>query len=152
MYNHHITAVHVEATDRCNAQCPVCIRSYQGGPVNDIVTDSELGLAHFKEYLGDDFCSKVATWNFCGNKGDPASALEVLDIFEYLLKCNPETKIDMRTNGGARSEKFWASIGKLFKDTKCNVIFAVDGLEDTNHIYRKTPTYIRLFNMKAYFQ
>ena len=151
MYNHHITVVHVEATDRCNAQCPVCIRSYQGGPVNDVVTDSELGLAHFTTYLGKDFCSKVDTWNFCGNKGDPASALELVEIFEYILECNPKTQIDMRTNGGARSEKFWASIGKLFKDTRCNVIFAVDGLEDTNHIYRKNVKWSNLYgNMKAY--
>jgi len=153
MYNHHITAVHVEATDRCNAQCPVCVRSYQGGPVNNIVTDSELGISHFIDYLGDDFCSKVASWNFCGNKGDPSSALELLDIFEYILKCKPDTKIDMRTNGGARSEKFWSRLGALFKDTNCNVVFAVDGLEDTNHIYRKNVKWSNLYrNMKAYFK
>ena len=152
MYDHHITAVHVEATDRCNAQCPVCIRSFQGGPVKDIVTDKELGLAHFTEYLGDDFCSKVLAWNFCGNKGDPSSALELVDIFKYILKCNPTTNIMMRTNGGARSKKFWQSIGELFHNTNCKVIFAVDGLEDTNHIYRKNVKWSNLYrNMKAYF-
>lgn len=153
MYNDHITAVHVEATDRCNAQCPVCIRSYQGGPVKDIVTNKELGLAHFKNYLGDEFCSKIVNWNFCGNKGDPASALELADIFEYLLKCNPHTKIDVRTNGGARSVEFWKRIGKLFENSRCNIIFAVDGLEDTNHIYRKNVKWSNLYrNMKAYFR
>ena len=152
MYDHHITAVHVEATDRCNAQCPVCIRSFQGGPVKDIVTDKELGLAHFTEYLGDDFCSKVLNWNFCGNKGDPSSALELVDIFKYILKCNPTTNIMMRTNVGARSKKFWQSIGELFHNTNCRVIFAVDGLEDTNHIYRKNVKWSNLYrNMKAYF-
>ena len=153
MYNDHITAVHVEATDRCNAQCPVCIRSFQGGPVKDIVTDSELGLAHFTKYLGDDFCSKVVDWNFCGNKGDPSSALELVDIFEYILKCNPNARIMMRTNGGARSKNFWKSIGELFHNTNCRVIFAVDGLEDTNHIYRKNVKWSNLYrNMKAYFK
>ena len=56
MYNDSITAVHVEATDRCNAQCPVCIRSFQGGPEREkYVTNSELGLAHFTDYLGDKY-------------------------------------------------------------------------------------------------
>ena len=52
MYHRSINAVHVEATDRCNAQCPVCIRSFQGGPEREqYVTNSELGLKHFKKYL-----------------------------------------------------------------------------------------------------
>lgn len=154
MYNNSITAVHVEATDRCNAQCPVCIRSYQGGPEREkYVTNSELGLAHFTDYLGDKFCSNIVNWNFCGNKGDPSSALELVDIFEYLLKCNPHTQIDVRTNGGARSVEFWKSIGRLFENTRCNIIFAVDGLEDTNHIYRKNVKWSNLYrNMKAYFK
>jgi MoaA/NifB/PqqE/SkfB family radical SAM enzyme len=153
MYHRSINAVHVEATDRCNAQCPVCIRSHQGGPEREqYVTNSELGLQHFKKYLGDVFCANVVNWNFCGNKGDPSSALELVDIFEYILKCNPETTITMRTNGGARNESFWESIGKLFHETNCQMVFAVDGLEDTNHIYRKNVKWKNLLrNMKAYF-
>ena len=153
MYHRTINAVHVEATDRCNAQCPVCIRSYQGGPVRSYVKDSELGLKHFTEYLGNKFISNIGSWNFCGNKGDPSSALELVEIFEYILKCNPETKIDMRTNGGARGKNFWVSIGELFEGTQCRVIFAVDGLEDTNHIYRKNVKWKNLWrNMEAYFE
>ena len=153
MYHRSINAVHVEATDRCNAQCPVCIRSFQGGPEREqYVTNSELGLEHFKKYLGGVFCANVERWNFCGNKGDPASALELVDIFKYILEYNPETIITMRTNGGARNESFWKSIGELFEDSNCRVIFAVDGLEDTNHIYRKNVKWkVLLRNMKAYF-
>ena len=154
MYKGMINAVHVEATDRCNAQCPVCIRSYQGGPEREkYVTNSELGLQHFEKHLGDVFCKNVVNWNFCGNKGDPSSALELVDIFTYLLECNPDTIITMRTNGGARSESFWKSIGELFEGTNCKIVFAVDGLKDTNHLYRKNVKWKNLMrNMKAFYR
>lgn len=39
----------------------------------------------------------------------------------------------MNTNGGARSKHWWAEIAK----TVNYVIFSIDGLKDTNHIYRQ---------------
>ena len=41
----------------------------------------------------------------------------------------------MMTNGGARSKQWWTDLGKLTKG-KMRVTFGIDGLEDTNHLYR----------------
>ena len=46
---------------------------------------------------------------------------------------NPNIKIEMWTNGGARDTVFWKRMAQL----KVHVIFGIDGLEDTNHLYRK---------------
>ena len=42
------------------------------------VKNQELGLEYFK-HLGSEFLSHIEHWNFCGVKGDPASAQELAD-------------------------------------------------------------------------
>jgi MoaA/NifB/PqqE/SkfB family radical SAM enzyme len=145
MYTDHINNIHVEVTDRCNAECPVCPRSYSGGETFPYVRDKELDLAYFK-LIGQEFLSKIKTWNFCGVKGDPASAQELFEILDYILYCNPDTRILIRTNGGARNEKFWIRVGELFFNKDCDVVWSVDGWEETNHIYRKNVKWNKLYN------
>lgn len=152
MYKHHINDIHIEVTDRCNAECPVCPRSMAGGQEMPYVKNQELGLAYFK-LLGYDFLSQINHWNFCGVKGDPASAQELFEILDYILECNPDTEIDIRTNGGARNEKFWVKVGNRFKGKNCQVVWSVDGWENTNHIYRKNVKWSKLFaNLNAYIK
>ena len=150
MYKTHINTVHVEVTDRCNAACPACPRSHSGGFLNAAVKNQELSLSYFK-LLGKDFCSKIDSWNFCGTKGDPSAAQDLFSILEFLLECNPETFISIGTNGGARNKQFWLTVGELFKDTNCQVLWAIDGLEETNHIYRRNVKWSKLWeNLLAY--
>jgi len=152
MYTKHINNIHVEVTDRCNAECPVCPRSQSGGETFPYVKDHELSVEYFK-LIGYEFLSQIEFWNFCGVKGDPASAQDLFEIFDYILECNPDTEIVVRTNGGARNEKFWSRIGQLFKDTNCRIIWSVDGWEDTNHIYRKNVKWTKLYNnMMSYIE
>ena len=114
------------------------------------VKNQELGLEYFK-HLGSEFLSHIEHWNFCGVKGDPASAQELFEILDYILECNPKTEIDIRTNGGARNEKFWIKVGNRFKDKSCQVVWSVDGWEHTNHIYRRNVKWNKLYaNMNAY--
>ena len=152
MYTSHINNIHVEVTDRCNAECPVCPRSMSGGETFPYTRDKELSLEYFK-LIGKEFLSKINNWNFCGVKGDPASAQDLFEILDYILHCNPETRILIRTNGGARNEKFWSKIGNLFVGKDCDVVWSIDGWEDTNHIYRKNVKWNKLFNnLNAYIK
>jgi MoaA/NifB/PqqE/SkfB family radical SAM enzyme len=152
MYSNPINEVHVELTDRCNAECPVCPRSLNGGPVMPYIKNQELGLDYFL-MLGEDFCKGIRRWNFCGTKGDPSAAKDPLLILEFLLKCNPNTQIEIRTNGGAKTPDYWAKISNLLKGTHSFVVWSVDGLEHTNHIYRKNVKWSKVWaNMIAYFE
>jgi len=156
MYNKPINAVHVEVTDRCNSECPACARSAMGGPVKSFIKNKELGIKHFTDFIGKKFCSQIKHWNFCGNLGDPSNAQELVEIVEFLFTCNPDTKIDIRTNGGARNGKFWEKLGEQFKnktfEKNGGVIWSIDGLEDTNHIYRKNVRWSNLWkNFQSYF-
>lgn len=154
MYYKHINQIHIEVTDRCNAECPACPRSHGGGQVMPYVKNQELGLKYF-HLLGKDFISKIRKWNFCGTKGDPASAQELFEILDYILECNPETEIDIRTNGGARNTKFWQRVGERFRPTRgrARVVWSIDGWGDTNEVYRRNVKWDKLYaNLMTYIK
>lgn len=150
MYKSHINSIHLELTDRCNAECPACPRTYGGGYIMPYVKNQELSLDYFK-LLGPAFISRIGYWNFCGTKGDPASAQDLFEILDYIISCNPNVHIELRTNGGARSTDFWKKVGERFKDTYCVVTWGIDGWENTNHIYRKNVKWDKLYsNLLSY--
>lgn len=146
-----ITSVHVELTDKCNAECPCCVRRINGGSLRSIIKNVELDVNYFSQSLGDTFCSKIQQWEFCGTKGDPIACNNLTEICKYLLSVNPTTSINVRTNGGFRSIEWWTELGNLFNNTNCEVWFGIDGLEDTNHLYRKNVKWSKVWeNLMAY--
>jgi hypothetical protein len=83
----------------------------------------------------------------CGNYGDPIANIDIIPILKYILNINPKIKIDLYTNGGARNVEFWKEIAHLVQ----KVHFAIDGLEDTNHLYRQFVNWnILKRNVQAY--
>lgn len=143
--------VHVELTDKCNAKCPLCVRRLKGGKISPIIKNIELGVKYFKQDLGEEFCKQVSLWTFCGTKGDPIACTELLEIMIFLKECNPQTSFSIHTNGGLRSVSWWSALGNFFKDTNSFVVWAIDGLEDTNHIYRRNVNWKKLWeNLIAY--
>ena len=62
--------------------------------------------------------------------------------------------MQINTNGGMKTTPFWIALGELFeKNHSRYVIFSVDGLEDTNHIYRRNVKWNKVSdNMYCYSQ
>ena len=59
----------------------------------------------------------------------------------------------MNTNASGRNEEFWTELGKLFSISDSTLTFSVDGLEDTNHIYRRGTHWPKIMNaMKWYIK
>src|SRR5215213_2829455 len=146
-----IRQVHLELTDKCNAACPQCARSDHGGPVNPQLPLTELSLLDSKAIFAEEFLKQLHRLTACGSYGDPIVARECAEIFEYFRACNPRIKLGIHTNGGTRSVGFWQRLGRLMPSGMGYVRFGIDGLEDTNHIYRRNvrwPTLMR--NVKAF--
>lgn len=157
----NVKRLHIELSSRCNASCPACSRNYSGGPVADDLELTELSLDDIKRMVPVEIAKNLIGINFCGNVGDPGMAPDLLPILEYFRAHSPKIVQQLRTNGGMRNEKFWTSLGNFFvtqpppRDnhlfSKAGVVFSVDGLEDTNHIYRRGVIWEKLYrNMKAY--
>jgi sulfatase maturation enzyme AslB (radical SAM superfamily) len=50
----------------------------------------------------------------------------------------------MNTNGAVQSTFFWHALGKLFNKPNDYCVFSIDGLEDTNGIYRKNVNWAKV--------
>jgi len=130
--------IHLEPTSKCNLLCPMCPRSVQGASVRKTLELTEISLNDFKSWFSP-FINKVTRWVMCGGTGDPCVAKDMLKIIEYIKTENNDTWIHMNTNGGIRTPKYYKELGKYFpkNEDKGQVIFSIDGLEDTNHFYRR---------------
>jgi len=161
-----VSRLHIELSSRCNASCPVCSRNFCGGPVAPDLELTELSIDDIKRMIPIELAKQLNAINFCGNLGDPGMAPDILPIMEYFREHSPHIIMQIRTNGGMRNPKFWKQIGEFFVWSQNNmspyvdkthlfnqpgVVFSVDGLEDTNHIYRRGVKWEKLYaNMKAY--
>lgn len=158
-----IGRLHIELSSRCNASCPACSRNMAGGPVSPNLQLTELTIDDIKRFFPEHFARNLIGINYCGNVGDPGMALDLLPILEY-FQATSQQKLaqQVRTNGGMRKPEFWQDVGKFFasipKDPDESrifyqpaVVFSVDGLEDTNHIYRRGVRWEKVIaNMEAY--
>lgn len=131
-----IKIIHLEVTQKCQAACPMCDRNQNGGDINPHINLDELTLDDCKKIFKPKFISQLKKMYMCGNLGDPIIARDTLEIFKYFRENNPTMQLSMNTNGGARNTKWWSDLAAIFGDNGY-VIFSVDGLKDTNHIYRQ---------------
>lgn len=137
MYNYNdIKTIHLEVTQNCQANCPMCDRNQNGGELNTHIDLSELTLEDVKRIFEPNFIKQLNTMYMCGNLGDPIIAQDTLEIFKYFRQHNSNMWLSMNTNAGARNEAWWADLATVFGRLGA-VIFSVDGLADTNHIYRQ---------------
>lgn len=132
-----IRIVHLELTHRCNAACPMCSRNIHGGALNPDMPLSELSLADIKTILLPDFIAGLKRIYACGNYGDPIVARECIEVFRYLREHGPELNLCLHTNGSARRPDWWRELAGIMKQGPHYLRFGIDGLEDTNHLYRR---------------
>jgi hypothetical protein len=146
--------LHIELTAKCNSACPNCPRFIMGSSkLNPSINLSEIKLEDIKLWFKKSFIKKIGSINFCGNLGDPSNCTEMVEIVEYFYNNNKNVSIEIHTNGGARNIEFWEKLGKLSKisNNKIYVVFSVDGLEDTNHLYRRNVKWNKSTdNIKSY--
>lgn len=139
IYESGIRSLQLDLTTRCNAACPQCSRTGR-----DELDDNpdEITLEKFKKYFPVEFIKQLEVVKFCGNFGDPAFAKDCVEIHEYLDSVNPNVAMSMHTNGGIRDRKFWQRLARVYaKHPQRLLFFHIDGLKDTNHIYRVNVDY-----------
>jgi len=149
MFYKNISVIEIENSTLCNARCPQCLREEIG--IDSGVFDQEyLSTDFFETKIPDNIYAGLHRIHFAGTLGDPCAAPNFLDVIDVVKKKNPNIKITISTNGGLKTESWWKSLAeKLSSDDK--VMFAIDGLEDTNHIYRVNVSWNNLIkNVKAF--
>lgn len=128
-----VRRLHVELTSACNARCPQCPRNLDGGPVNPALPVVQLRSREVEAMLPADFRAQLRHVRFCGNYGDPVMAHDLPSVCALFREANPAVKITIHTNGGLRDVAWWRRLAAV---ADC-VRFGLDGLGDTNHLYRR---------------
>jgi MoaA/NifB/PqqE/SkfB family radical SAM enzyme len=128
----------------------MCDRNMNGEGINPHINLDELSVEDCKNIFSPDFIAQLDTMYMCGNLGDPIVARDTLEIFKYFRKHNSNMWLSMNTNGGAKSEAWWSELANVLGRMGA-VIFSVDGLRDTNHLYRQGVVWDNIErNMKAF--
>ena len=140
-----IKTLTIEATSYCNLHCPQCPRFDEDGFLM-----KGLDLAHLQFEI---FCQAIKPGTFSnlkyivfeGDHGDVVMHPDAKKMFEY---CSTIASVKAVTNGSLRNSQWWADLAKIKNLT---VVFSIDGLKDTNHLYRINSDWDKIIeNSQAY--
>lgn len=138
-----IQILQIEPTSYCNSLCPHCPRfNFEEPDVvkSDGTLHSNLTLAHMDvdaviKNLELDKLSSLKKVNLSGDKGDPCMHPDLDQLIDAFAAAPSNPVIIIGTNGSIRSAKWWSNLAEKH-GKKIGVVFSIDGLEDTNHLYR----------------
>lgn len=147
--------IQIELSSMCNALCLGCYRIDQ-----DNYNRSHVGIPNKQfanlQVIKNLFLSKSAETiekiEFCGTIDEPLMHPDFLDILDMLLEIRPDLRINIHTNGSIRSVKFWKELAeRLSKFCAYDMRFSIDGLADTNHIYRQNTSFDKIISNASAF-
>jgi|TARA_R110000822_G_scaffold25827_4_gene78060 MoaA/NifB/PqqE/SkfB family radical SAM enzyme len=142
----------LEITSFCNLACPGCERTCSKA-VLPILNTKIMELKDIKKWFTPLTVPKLNEISFSGQIDEPCIHPHVDEIVEYFLENWPKASLCISTNGSTRNEKLFTKLGELSKqyNNRLDIEFALDGLEDTNHIYRVGSDYHKVIrHAKAY--
>lgn len=119
---------HIEPTSKCILECPLCDRTwfykkFKKRELHEINVDDLLNF----------FAGKGYDITMCGNNGDPIYHSKFHELCSRLKEIGCAIKIV--TNGSKKSKQWWEKLSNIL-DNRDSIVFSIDGLQDTNQIYR----------------
>ena len=139
-----IKVLHIEPTDVCQAACPLCAR--ETDPTFNKNSKHHLRIEHIQHHFSDRVLAGLDKMFMCGVYGDPAAGYYTMDIYNYFRLVNPTITLGMNSNGAIQTTFWWHSLGQLFNKPGDYCVFSIDGLEDTNSVYRKNVNWEKLMS------
>lgn len=144
-----IQVLHIEPTDVCQAACAMCAREIDPAFRKDL--KHHLRLEQIQQHFSDRVIGGLDKMFMCGNYGDPAAGYYTLDIYRYFRQINANITLGMNTNGAVQSTFWWHNLGQILQGPQDYCVFSIDGLKDTNQVYRKNVSWDKLIaNIKAF--
>ena len=145
-----IKSLQIEVTSHCNLMCPQCGRVHYG-KLNPLLNLSDLKPEDYDKIFYEEKLPSLKQVFLNGNFGDPVISKHINYLIEILLK--KEIIVKVFTNGSLRNSSWWENLGKLFAKTQNEVVFSIDGLKDTNSIYRVNSQWDKIMeNVSAYLK
>jgi len=129
----NIRTLQAEITSNCNAACPQCPRNVFGGQTVPNLPITRWRMEDLPRMFRNSFVEQLEMVYFCGTYGDPMMNTAVTEIAHWFRSRNPNLEIGIHTNGGVGKVEDYRAMAKIVDF----ISFGLDGLSDTNHIYRR---------------
>ena len=147
-----LKSIHLEITNRCQASCPMCARNIHGGIEHPTLKLTDWTLDEYKQVLNAEVLMQIEHIAFCGEYGEATVNNDLISMCEYSTQVNPSLHIKIQTNGSTRNEAWWTTLAQVLP-VNHNVIFALDGLNDTHHLHRQGTDFDKIIkNAQAFIQ
>lgn len=129
----------LELTNTCPIVCSECSRNktVERKLIHDIKKNHSLTLEDIMQIFPIELretSNKEYFIDITGNYGDAIYHPQFHEIIAYLKSLN--IRLQVVTNGSYRTKEWWEKTCSILT-TEDDLVFSIDGLEDTNHIYRK---------------
>lgn len=147
-----IISIALEVTSYCNIKCPQCGRTSISGEFNT----EYLHLKHWQveKILPNFEIQKLTNLRYVRLEGDNGDALmhpRIAEIIDYFYHAPSQPNIVVFTNGSMRSTQWWSNLGKKYPD-RLVIQFSIDGLADTNAVYRVGSDYNKIISNAMAFK
>lgn len=152
MYLRPIERLQIDFTSTCNAGCLFCSRQDFFGALNpSFPKNKTLPLHLFQKAILDPALNELKEVFYCGNYGDALGSPNITEHLVWLAKERSRIRWNIHTNGSLGSQDFWQQLGELSHSQKGMVKFSIDGLKDTNDIYRRNVEFDRILRNARQF-
>lgn len=139
-----IKQLNLEITNRCALACPGCARTRTIEYFKEQKRSFEIGdlsLDQIKEF--EPLFLQLDHLTLSGSFGDALYHPQFKEILTYIVSLGINHTIE--TNGSGKSSDFWRQISEIVSPEHTYWIFSIDGLEDTNHLYRQNSKWHSVF-------
>jgi MoaA/NifB/PqqE/SkfB family radical SAM enzyme len=145
-----------ELSSMCNALCLGCVRTDTSNfseTKHLIPKNRYISFDTFKKILEDSKLKSAIELEFCGTIDDPLMHPNFLEFLDY-ARTVKDYRILIHTNASLRNSKYWKNLAEVLKKFSKQVVrFSIDGLEDTNHLYRQNTTWSKIMeNAKSFIE
>lgn len=142
--------VNLEITNRCQAACPMCPRNIHGGIENPLLKINDWTIDDFTTIFTPELTRQIQVFDFCGNFGDPLMNNDLIKMCKYIKTENPSALTIIHTNGSLRSSEWWSQLIHSLTLSH-NIVFALDGLDDTHSLYRINTSFTTIIKNATTF-
>ena len=148
----HPTKLQLEISSMCNALCYGCARTDKANfngklPIipNKKVLELDILERVFKQF------TTVQDLDFCGTVDDPYMHPQFNELLQLALDTGIK-RVYIHTNGSIRTPDYWRESAEILNQFETHILkFSVDGLRDTNHLYRQRTNFDKIMeNAQAF--
>lgn len=125
--------LNIDSSTRCNLSCPGCSRTRALAEGINRWQVTDMKMSDFQALVAEH--NKIGKLTYNLTLSDPIYSGAFIKQLEHLATLNYRPRIDISTNASGRNAAWWLKLAGLLGDND-KVEFAIDGLADTNHIYR----------------